>query len=167
MIMPFALSDHHRIKREEFRQFADHEMDNGDHFPRENLQKAAQRGYYGLPIPKEYGGQGEDFLTYILFVEEISRVCASTGVIMAVHTSVGTFPLLYFGTEQQKTRYIPSLAGGELLGAFALTEAGAGSDAAALSTTAIAVDGGYLLNGCKLFITSGGRSRCLYGFCHS
>ena len=156
--MPFALSDHHRIKREEFRQFADHEMDSGDHFPRQNLQKAAQRGYYGLPIPKEYGGQGEDFLTYILFVEEISRVCASTGVIMAVHTSVGTFPLLYFGTEQQKKRYIPGLAGGELLGAFALTEAGAGSDAAALSTTAVAVDGGYLLNGCKLFITSGGEA---------
>lgn len=157
MIM-FTLSEYHLNKKEEFREFAGKELDLGDHFPRENLQKAAQKGYLGLPIPKEWGGQGEDFLTYILFIEEISRVCSSTGVIIAVHTSVGTFPLLYYGTDQQKSRYLPGLAGGELLGAFALTEAGAGSDAAALSTTATTVDGGYCLNGCKLFITSGGEA---------
>jgi len=153
-----VLSERHLERKEEFRSFAEQELDLGDHFPRENLRKAAQRGYLGLPIPKEWGGQGEDFLTYILLIEEISRVCASTGVIMAVHTSVGTFPLLYHGTVEQKKRYLPGLASGDLLGAFALTEAGAGSDASALSATAISVDDGYRLNGCKLFITSGGEA---------
>lgn len=156
--MLLELSAQHRKKKEEFRRFADNELDLGDHFPGENLKKAGQRGYYGLPIPEEWGGRGEDFLTYILLVEELSRVCASTGLIIAVHTSVGTYPLLYFGTDEQKKRYLPGLAGGELLGAFALTETGAGSDAAALSTRAEKVDGGYRLNGSKLFITSGGEA---------
>ncbi len=156
--MRFVLSEHQRLKQEEFCRFADQELDLGEHFPRENLQRAAAHGYMGLPIPREWGGQGEDFLTYILLLEEVSRVCASTGVIMAVHTSVGTFPILYYGSEEQKSKYLPGLAGGELLGAFALTEAGAGSDAAALSTTAKRVDGGYIINGTKLFITSGGEA---------
>ncbi len=156
--MNFVLSDYHAAKKEEFRRFAETEIDRGEHYPRENLQKAAARGYMGLPLPREWGGQGEDFLTYTLLIEELSRVCASTGAIIAVHTSVGTFPLLYFGTDLQKKRYLAGLAHGELLGAFALTEAGAGSDAAALNTGAKAVNGGYLLNGCKLFITSGGEA---------
>ena len=113
----------------------------------------------GLPIPADWGGLGEDFLTYILLIEEISRVCASTGVILAVHTSVGSFPLLYFGTAAQKKRYLPGLARGSLLGAFALTEAGAGSDAAALSMTARRdAAKGYILEGSKIFITSGGEA---------
>jgi len=152
------LSDRHLEKREEFARFADQEMDADGQFPRDNLQKAAERGYMGLPIPEKYGGRGEDFLTYILLLEEVSRVCASTGVIMAVHTSVGSFPLLYYGNAAQKEKYLPGLAGGSLIGAFALTEAGAGSDAAALSTKAEACDEGYLLNGNKLFITSGGEA---------
>ena len=156
--MIFALSADHKKKQDEFRRFAEKEIDTGDHYPQENLRKAAERGYMGLPIPKQWGGGGEDFLTYILFVEEASRVCSSTGAIIAVHTSVGTFPLLYYGTDEQKKRYLPGLARGELLGAFALTEAGAGSDAAALTTTATATDGGYRLNGTKLFITSGGEA---------
>jgi acyl-CoA dehydrogenase len=156
--MILELSEKHIIKREEFRYFAENELDLGNHFPRANLKKAGRRGYFGLPISKEWGGQGEDFLSYVILVEEISRFCASTGLIIAVHTSVGAFPLLYFGTAEQKKHYLPGLAGGELLGAFALTEAGAGSDAAALSTTATRVDGGYLLNGTKIFITSGGEA---------
>ncbi len=156
--MVFALSADHKKKRDQFRRFAEEELDTGDHYPHENLRKAAERGYMGLPIPEEWGGGGEDFLTYILFVEEASRVCSSTGAIIAVHTSVGTFPLFYYGSDEQKSRYLPGLARGELLGAFALTEAGAGSDAAALSSTAAAVNGGYRLNGTKLFITSGGEA---------
>ncbi len=156
--MTFSLSDEQISKQQEFRRFAGEEIDTGDHYPQENLKKAAQRGYMGYPVPAEWGGQGEGFLNYILLIEEISKVCASTGAIIAVHTSVGTFPILYFGTGQQKQRYLPGLAGGEMLGAFALTEAGAGSDAAALSASATPVEGGYRLNGCKLFITSGGQA---------
>jgi len=158
--MDFLLSARHLARREEFRAFAAKEITpavNG--FARENIRKLARRGYMGLPIPAEWGGLGEDFLTYILLIEEISRVCASTGVILAVHTSVGSFPLFYFGTTAQKRRYLDRLARGSLLGAFALTEADAGSDAAALRMSARrAPGGGYILNGTKLFITSGGEA---------
>ena len=157
--MSFLLTGKHRRRREEFREFARELAPGGDGFARDNLAQAARRGYCGLPIPREWGGLGEDFLTYILFIEEISRACASTGVILAVHTSVGSFPLLYHGTAAQKKRYLPGLARGSLLGAFALTEAGAGSDAAALQMTAGRTGGGgYLLNGSKIFITSGGEA---------
>ncbi len=156
--MKFVLSDYHHSKREEFRRFAEEEIDRGDHYPAENLRKAGQRGYMGLPLPPEWGGAGEDFLTYTIMVEELSRVCASTGAIIAVHTSVGTFPLYYYGTGEQKQNYLSGLAGGDLLGAFALTEAGAGSDAASLTTSAVKSGDGYVLNGCKLFITSGDRA---------
>ncbi len=158
--MDYLLSDRQRQRREEFRDFARSELIPGsDGFARDNIRSLARRGYLGVPIPREWGGLGEDFTTYILLIEEISRVCASTGVILAVHTSVGSFPLLYHGTENQKRRYLPGLAAGELLGAFALTEAGAGSDAAALQTSAVRTEaGGYRLNGSKLFITSGGEA---------
>ena len=158
--MSFLLSDKQRRRREEFRQFARDELIRGsDSFARKNIDKAARRGYLGLPVPREWGGMGEDFLTYILLIEELSRICASTGGILAVHTSVGTFPLLYHGTAAQKKRYLVGLARGSLLGAFALTEAGAGSDAAALQMTAVRTrKGGYLLNGSKVFITSGGEA---------
>ncbi len=156
--MKLILSDRHLKKKQEFTSFADQELDNGAEFPRRNLRKAAERGLMGLPIPVEHGGRGEDFLTYILLLEEVSRVCASTGVIIAVHTSVGTFPLLYYGSKTQKEKYLPGLAGGTLLGAFALTETGAGSDASALSTKAETREEGYILNGSKMFITSGGEA---------
>ncbi len=156
--MIFILSEYHQAKKEEFRRFAEEEIDRGEDFPSGNLKKAARLGYMGLPLPLEWGGGGENFLTYTLLVEELSRVCASTGAIIAVHTSVGTFPLYYFGTQEQKKRYLPGLARGELLGAFALTEAEAGSDAASLATSAARSGDGYLLNGCKLFITSGDRA---------
>ncbi len=156
--MNLELSTYHRRQQEEFRRFAAEELDRGEHFPRENLIKAARKGYMGLPLPPEWGGRGEDFLCYALLVEELSRVCAATGLIIAVHTSVGTFPLYYYGSEKQKKRYLPGLAGGELLGAFALTEQQAGSDAAALETLARRTKDGYCLDGCKLFITSGGEA---------
>ena len=156
--MKLVLSGHHLKKQAEFARFAKEELDSTGGFPAQNLKKAAQKGYMGLPLPKECGGQGEDFLTYILFLEEVSRVCASTGVILAVHTSVGTFPLFYYGSRVQKEKYLKGLAQGEILGAFALTEEGAGSDAAALNLTAAKVKGGYLLEGSKLFITSAGKA---------
>ncbi|HOL17370.1 MAG TPA: acyl-CoA dehydrogenase family protein [Bacillota bacterium] len=157
--MDFCLSPKHAARQIEFREFADRELQPAGHtFPRDNLRKMAGRGYMGLPVPREWGGQGEDFFTYILLIEEISRICASTGVILAVHTSVGTFPLLYYGTQAQKERYLPGLARGELLGAFALSEAGAGSDAAALRTSARRIEEGYCINGGKVFITSGGEA---------
>jgi alkylation response protein AidB-like acyl-CoA dehydrogenase len=160
MDMDFLLPAGHLARRDEFRAFAGKELaPAADGFARENIRKLARRGYMGLPIPAEWGGLGEDFLTYILLIEEISRVCASTGVILAVHTSVGSFPLFYFGTTAQKRRYLDRLARGSLLGAFALTEADAGSDAAALRMSARrAPGGGYILNGTKLFITSGGEA---------
>lgn len=158
--MDYLLTEKQLRRRDEFRAFARSELTpGGKGFARENIRRAARRGYLGLPLPRERGGLGEDFTTYILLLEEISRVCASTGVILAVHTSVGSFPLLYHGTEEQKRRYLPGLARGSLLGAFALTEAGAGSDAAALQMTAVRTgEGGYRLNGAKLFITSGGEA---------
>lgn len=157
--MDFKLSPEHAARREEFRFFAAAEINPaaGGH-ARENVRKLAACGYMGLPVPVEWGGRGEDFFTYILLIEEISRRCASTGVILAVHTSVGTFPLLYHGSEMQKKRFLPGLARGEMLGAFALSEPAAGSDAAALRTTASRDGDGYRLQGSKIFITSGGEA---------
>ncbi len=158
--MDYLLSEKQLRRRDEFRAFARSEIiPGGKGFARENIRRAARHGYLGLPLPREQGGLGEDFTTYILLIEELSRVCASTGVILAVHTSVGSLSLLYHGTESQKRRYLPGLTRGSLLGAFALTEAGAGSDAAALQMTAERTgEEGYCLNGVKLFITSGGEA---------
>lgn len=109
----------------------------------------------GIPIPEKFGGAGMDFSSYIRVIHELSKVSATVGVILSVHTSVGTNPILYFGTEEQKQKYIPKLASGEYLGAFALTEANSGSDASGLKTTAKLVDDTYVLNGSKVFITNG------------
>jgi len=154
--MGFLLSNYHLSKKEEFRSFAEKELDCDNSYPAVNLQKASARGYMGLHVAKEWGGSGEDFLTYILLVEEVSRICPSTGVILSVHSSVGTNPILYYGSKEQKEKYLPGLASGELLAAFALTEESAGSDAAALTTAAVKVENGFILNGNKIFITSGG-----------
>ena len=132
-------------------------MEKGE-FPRELLAKMGGLGLMGIPIPEEYGGAGMDFISYIIAINEISRVSPTLGVILSVHTSVGTNPILYFGTEEQKQKYVPKLASGEFLGAFCLTEPGAGSDAAALKTRAIQKGDHYELNGSKLFITNGGEA---------
>lgn len=134
------------------------EIDETDVFPRDIISQMGKLGVMGLPIPEEWGGVGADFPSYIAAIEEISYASASVGVILAVHTSVGTFPILYFGSEAQKKRYLPKLASGEWIGAFALTEPGAGTDAASIRTRAVRQGDRYVLNGSKLFITNGGEA---------
>ncbi|MDM5340838.1 acyl-CoA dehydrogenase [Fictibacillus enclensis] len=134
------------------------EMDEKDQFPTAIIKKMAGLGLMGIPIPEEYGGAGMDYTSYIIAIHELSKVSASVGVILSVHTSVGTNPILYFGNEEQKQRFIPKLATGEYLGAFALTEQGAGSDAAALKTKAVKKGDKYILDGAKIFITNAGAA---------
>ena len=134
------------------------ETDRDSRFPEEAVREAAKRGFLGLIVPKEYGGQGAGHLAFALFVEEVAYACAASSVIMDVHTSVGTEPIVLLGTEDQKRRYLPDLAAGRMLGAFALTEPEAGSDAAALKTTATRDGDSYVLDGSKTFITNGGKA---------
>ncbi len=134
------------------------EIDREHRFPREAVSAAAEAGLLGVLIPREYGGAGLDALAFAVCIEEIAQACASTAVIVDVHTSVGTEPILLFGDEEQKRRWLPPLARGELLGAFALTEPASGSDAASLQTTARRNGSGYVLNGTKVFITNIGTA---------
>ncbi len=161
--MPYLLTDEQKMMRDMVRKLAQNELapraveiDKTHEFPWENIKQMGELGLMGVPIPEEYGGVGADFLSYIIVIEEIAKACAATGVILAVHTSVGTFPILYFGTEEQKQKYIPKLASGEYIGAFALTESGAGSDPSNLATTARLDGDHYIVNGNKVFITNGG-----------
>lgn len=123
-------------------------------FPVDIVKKLAENGYMGIPYPKEYEGLGLDYLSYAIAAEEISRVCASTGLTVCAHTSLGTYPIFRFGNEPQKKKYVTELASGKILGAFGLTEPNAGSDAASIETTAKKTSDGYILNGTKRFITS-------------
>jgi len=134
------------------------ETDRASRFPEEAVRQAAERGFLGLIVPREYGGQEAGHLAFALFVEEVAYACAASSVVMDVHTSVGTEPIVLLGTEDQKRRYLPDLAAGRMLGAFALTEPEAGSDAAALTTTATRDGDSYVLDGAKTFITNGGRA---------
>lgn len=134
------------------------EVDRNHRFPEEAVKAAADAGLMGVLIPREYGGAGLDALAFTLCIDELAQACASTSVIVDVHTSVGSEPILLFGTEEQKRRWLPRLASGELLGAFALTEPSAGSDAASLKTSARRSGDGYVLNGTKVFITNIGRA---------
>jgi acyl-CoA dehydrogenase len=139
-------------------------MEKQDRFPKEIISKMGELGLMGIPIPEKYGGSGMDFTSYIIAIHEISKVSAGVGVILSVHTSVGTNPILMFGTEEQKQTYLPKLASGEYIGAFALTEPGAGSDAANLKMSAKLEDDHYLLNGSKMFITSGTEANTFITF---
>lgn len=130
------------------------EMEKGN-FPASIIKKMGELGLMGIPIPQQYGGSGLDLTSYIIAIHEISKVSAALGVILSVHTSVGTNPILYFGNDEQKNRYLPKLATGKYLGAFALTEPQAGSDAANLKLRATLQKDHYILNGSKLFITNG------------
>jgi alkylation response protein AidB-like acyl-CoA dehydrogenase len=132
--------------------------DRTEEFPRENLSKMAELGLLGLPIPEQYGGAAVDTVSYVAAIEEISKACASTGAIMAVHISAGIMPIYLFGSAEQQQKYIPDLASGQKIGAFALTEPGAGSDASRVMTTAEEVGDSYVLNGSKCFITNGGQA---------
>jgi len=131
------------------------QWDRDHHFPRDLFSKVAELGLMGACVPEEYGGAGADFLSYILVLEELSRADAGVGVTVAVHTSAVTLPLLAYGTDEQKARFVPPLARGEHLGAFALTEAEAGSDAGALRTKAEADADGWTITGAKQWITNG------------
>ncbi|WP_134702470.1 acyl-CoA dehydrogenase [Ammoniphilus sp. YIM 78166] len=161
--MELRFTEEQEMMRKMVRDFAQNEiapavdhMEETDEYPIKIVRKMGEYGLMGIPIPEEYGGAGMDFTSYILAIHEISKVSATVGVILSVHTSVGTNPILYFGTEEQKKKYIPKLASGESIGAFALTEPGAGSDASNLRTTAVKQGDKYILNGSKIFITNGG-----------
>jgi alkylation response protein AidB-like acyl-CoA dehydrogenase len=143
------------------------EVDRDDRFPDEAVKAAAEAGLLGVLIPREYGGMGLDALAFALCIEELAQACASTSVIVDVHTSVGSEPILLFGTEEQKRRWLPALASGEVLGAFALTEPGSGSDAASLKMTARRQGDSYVLNGTKIFITNIGRAGLYIVFARS
>ncbi|MCR8926516.1 acyl-CoA dehydrogenase [Priestia megaterium] len=132
-------------------------MEKGE-FPRGLLKQMADLGLMGIPVPQTYGGGGLDFVSYMIAIHEISKVSPALGVILSVHTSVGTNPIVVFGTEDQKQKYVKKLATGKYLGAFCLTEPSAGSDAASLKTKAERKGDHYLLNGSKLFITNGGEA---------
>jgi acyl-CoA dehydrogenase len=162
--MNLRFTEEQEMMRKMVRDFAQTEiapfvekMEEGE-FPREILRKMGELGLMGIPVPEEYGGSEMDFISYIIAIHEISKISATVGVILSVHTSVGTNPILYFGTEEQKKKYVPKLAAGEYLGAFCLTEPSAGSDAASLKTRAVKKDGHYVLNGSKVFITNGGEA---------
>ncbi len=134
------------------------EVDRDHRFPEEAVKAAAEADLLGVLIPSEYGGAGLDALAFAICIEEIAQACASSAVIIDVHTSVGSEPILLFGSEEQKRKWLPRLASGEVLGAFALTEPGSGSDAASLKMSARRNGGGYVLNGTKVFITNIGRA---------
>jgi len=157
------LSAEHKAFQEEVREFSREriepvagELDRESRFPWENVKEMGQRGWLGIPIPTEYGGMGKDHLSYILAVEELARVDASHSITVSAHTTLGTSPILTFGTEEQKERWVPLLAGGWVLGGFGLTEPGAGSDASGTRTRAVREGDGWRLNGSKIFITHAG-----------
>lgn len=164
--MDLALTPEQQEIRTLVREFAEREVkpraeaiDHDGEFPRDLVDKAAGLGLTGILIPEAYGGAGLDHVSFAIFIEEVARFCASTAGILDVHASVGSEPIVLFGNEEQKERWLPDLAGGEKLAAFALTEPEAGSDAAHLKTTATPRDGRYVLNGTKIFITNAGEAQ--------
>lgn len=163
--MNLVFTEEQKMMQKMVRDFAQKEiapaiehMEETEEFPRHLIKKMAELGLMGIPIPEEYGGAGMDFTSYIIAINELSKVSATIGVILSVHTSVGTNPILYFGNEGQKKKYIPKLASGEYLGAFGLTEPSSGSDAASLKTRAVKKGDHYILNGSKIFITNAGEA---------
>ena len=163
--MNFVLSKEQEMARTLFHDFAENEVkplaqevDELERFPAETVEKMAKLGFLGIPQPKEYGGQGCDTLTYVLCGEELSKVCATTGVIVSAHTSLGSDPIKMYGTPEQIQKYLVPLAKGEKLGAFGLTEPNAGTDASGQQTKAVLEGDHYVLNGSKIFITNGGKA---------
>lgn len=161
--MDLSFSNDQLMVRNMAREFATKELepraaeiDKTGEFPHESVRKLAELGMLGMTVPDDYGGAGFDFLSLAIAIEEISRGCGSTGVITAVHNSLACWPIVNWGTPEQKKKYLPRMATGELLGAFGLTEPNAGSDPAAMECTAVLKDDHYVLNGSKRFITNGG-----------
>ena len=160
--MDFTLSKKHEMARSLFKEFAETEVkpyaqetDETEQFPAETVAKMQKYGFMGIPIEKEFGGQGCDPLTYVMCVEELSKVCATTGVVVSAHTSLCADPIQTYGTPEQKEKYLVPLAKGEKLGAFGLTEPGAGTDAQGVQTKAVLDGDEWVLNGSKCFITNG------------
>lgn len=163
--MNFSLTKEQEMIRKVMREFAEKEIkplaaeiDETERFPRESVEKMARYNMLSIPIPEEYGGAGGDDLAYAIAVEELSRVCGTTGVILSAHTSLGCWPIQKYGTEEQKQKYLIPMAKGEYLGAFGLTEPNAGTDAAGQQTVAVLDGDNYILNGTKIFITNGGQA---------
>ena len=161
--MDFELSEEQLLIRGMVKEFAASEVapiaaeiDRNHRFPEESIPKLAKLNLLGVPYPEEFGGAGADNVSYVLVIEELARVCASTAAIVSGHTSLGTWPIFEFGTSAQKEKYVTNLASGSMLGAFAITEPGAGTDAAAGKATAVVDGDEYVLNGSKIFITNGG-----------
>jgi short-chain 2-methylacyl-CoA dehydrogenase len=159
----FDLSDEHQLLRSTVREFAEQriapvaeELDREHRFPYDIVAGLAELGLMGIPIPEEHGGSGGDTLSYAIAIEELTRVDSSVAITVAAHTSLGTMPILLYGTEEQKQEWLPDLASGKKLGAFGLTEPEAGSDAGATRTTAELRDGSWVVNGSKIFITNAG-----------
>lgn len=162
--MDLQFTDEQRMIRHLVRDFANDKiapwverMEAGE-FPRELLTQMGELGLMGITAPEELGGSAMDFTSYILAIHELSKVSAVMGVILSVHTSVGTNPIIYFGNDEQKQRYVPKLASGAFLGAFCLTESNAGSDAGSLQSKAVKDGEDYVINGSKVFITNGGEA---------
>jgi Acyl-CoA dehydrogenases len=161
--MDFSLTKQQELFLQMIREFADKEVkpiaaeiDEEERFPMENVRKMAKLGIMGIPFPVEYGGAGGDNILYSMAVEELSRVCGTTGVIVSAHTSLCGAPIYEFGTPMQKEKYLTMLASGEWIGAFGLTEPNAGTDASAQQTMAVKEGNNYILNGSKIFITNAG-----------
>jgi butyryl-CoA dehydrogenase len=161
--MYFKLSEEHEMLRKTVRDFARKEVeptaaerDEQERFDQSIFKKMAELGLTGIPWAEEYGGIGSDYLSYVIAVEELSRVCASTGVTLSAHTSLAGWPLHKFGTEEQKKKYLMPMALGDKIGAYGLTEPGSGSDAGGMKTNARLEGDYYILNGTKIFITNGG-----------
>ncbi len=161
--MNFDLTDEEKLVRDTARDFAQKELkpiasdiDKNHRIPDEILKKMGELGFFGIYVPEEYGGAGLSFVSYALVVEEISKVCASSGVLISAHTSLAVNPILQFGTEEQKKKYLPALCSGEKIGCILLTEPDAGSDAANVQTTIEEQDDYYIANGNKIFVTNGG-----------
>jgi butyryl-CoA dehydrogenase len=161
--MDFELSQDHRVLRDSVREFVEREIrplarriDEEHMIPDALVAKVGEMGFMGSYLPEQYGGAGLDMLSYAMVVEEVSRACASTGVLISAHTSLCCGPIHTFGSEEQKRKWLPPLTSGRTIGCFLLTEPEAGSDAGAITTSYRKEDGGYLINGAKIFITNGG-----------
>ncbi|MDA2341769.1 acyl-CoA dehydrogenase AcdA [Bacillus cereus group sp. MYBK163-2] len=161
--MHFKLSEEHEMIRKMVRDFAKNEVaptaaerDEEERFDRELFDQMAELGLTGIPWPEEYGGIGSDYLAYVIAIEELSRVCASTGVTLSAHTSLAGWPIFKFGTEEQKQKFLRPMAEGKKIGAYGLTEPGSGSNAGGMKTIAKRDGDHYILNGSKIFITNGG-----------
>jgi butyryl-CoA dehydrogenase len=153
----------HKLVRKTVREFVEaelgpiaHDIDRDARFPWEVVEKMKPMNFFGLQVPKQYGGVELDSISYAITIEEISRVSAAMGLCVTVHNSVGAYPIVIFGNEEQKKKFLPPLAAGEKIGAFCLTEANAGSDAGGVETNAVKDGSDYVINGTKIFVTNGG-----------